>query len=297
MRHAYLIMAHNEFDILEKLLRLLDDERNDLYIHIDKKVKDFPFERFRTLTEHSAVYFTPRVDVRWADTSITECQLLMLKEAVPRGYRYYHLLSGVDLPLKTMDELHRFFEEHDGKEFVHFCTDEQTERMRFHVEYHHFRRLMRSPHALPRAAGYALTGVSRLGWRLGIRRRWEEGVRLASGSNWCSITHALASYIVEMEEWILDHFRLTCVSDELYIQTLVENSAFRQRLYRAEKDDNYLANLRHIDWKRGNPYVFRSADFDELMASPCFFARKFSTKVDGEIIDRIYAYFRKVEEA
>ena len=33
-RHAYLIKAHHQFDLLEKLLRLLDDERNDIYIHI-----------------------------------------------------------------------------------------------------------------------------------------------------------------------------------------------------------------------------------------------------------------------
>lgn len=297
MRHAYLIMAHNEFDILEKLMHLLDDERNDLYIHIDKKVADFPFDRFRALTKHAAVYFTPRVDVRWADTSLTECQLLMLQEATARRYRYYHLLSGVDLPLKSNDALHSFFAENDGREFVHFCTDEQTERMRFHVEYYHFRRLMRSPKSLERLAGYALTGVSRLLWQLGFRRKWEEGLRLASGSNWCSITHELASYIVEKADWVRERFRLTCVSDELYIQTLVENSDFRRRLYRPEKDDNYLANLRHIDWKRGNPYVFRTADFDELMASPCFFARKFSSKADPEIIERIYAQLRTGDTA
>ena len=45
-KHAYLIMAHNNFGILEKLLMLLDDQRNDIYIHIDKKVKDFDFHYF-----------------------------------------------------------------------------------------------------------------------------------------------------------------------------------------------------------------------------------------------------------
>ena len=30
-------MAHNEYDILNKLLLLLDDERNDIFIHYDKK--------------------------------------------------------------------------------------------------------------------------------------------------------------------------------------------------------------------------------------------------------------------
>ncbi|CAK7080896.1 MAG: hypothetical protein PARBB_03974 [Parabacteroides distasonis] len=38
-KHAYLIMAHNEPIILNKLLLLIDDERNDIFIHYDKKCK------------------------------------------------------------------------------------------------------------------------------------------------------------------------------------------------------------------------------------------------------------------
>ena len=40
-KHAYLIIAHNNFYILKKLIALIDDERNDIYIHIDKKTKNF----------------------------------------------------------------------------------------------------------------------------------------------------------------------------------------------------------------------------------------------------------------
>ena len=40
-KHAYLIMAYRQFDVLEKILCILDDERNDFYIHIDKKAADF----------------------------------------------------------------------------------------------------------------------------------------------------------------------------------------------------------------------------------------------------------------
>jgi len=41
-KHAYLIIAHGNWVILEKLLNLLDDEKNDIYLHIDAKVTDFP---------------------------------------------------------------------------------------------------------------------------------------------------------------------------------------------------------------------------------------------------------------
>ena len=36
-RHAYLIMAHNHFGFLKELLGCLDDSRNDIYLHIDRK--------------------------------------------------------------------------------------------------------------------------------------------------------------------------------------------------------------------------------------------------------------------
>ena len=36
-KHAYLIMCHNNLEVLKTLVSLLDDSRNDIYIHIDRK--------------------------------------------------------------------------------------------------------------------------------------------------------------------------------------------------------------------------------------------------------------------
>ena len=62
-KHAYLIMAHNNFEILEKTLKILDDERNDFYIHVDKKVKNFDFEKFKNIIQKSRIIFIERIDV------------------------------------------------------------------------------------------------------------------------------------------------------------------------------------------------------------------------------------------
>lgn len=40
MKHAYLIIAHGELPVLETLLSMLDDERNDVYLHVDKRAHD-----------------------------------------------------------------------------------------------------------------------------------------------------------------------------------------------------------------------------------------------------------------
>ena len=39
MKHAYLIIAHSEYPILQILLSMLDEYGNDVYLHIDKRAK------------------------------------------------------------------------------------------------------------------------------------------------------------------------------------------------------------------------------------------------------------------
>ena len=92
MRHAYLIIAHNEPEILRILLSLLDDERNDVYLHIDKKAS-FDFTNLKAVK--SRLYILPvHIDARWGDFSLVEIELLLLKEAYSNGsYSYYHLLG------------------------------------------------------------------------------------------------------------------------------------------------------------------------------------------------------------
>ncbi len=36
-RHAYHILAHNEPKVLQTLVEMIDDERNDIYIYLNKK--------------------------------------------------------------------------------------------------------------------------------------------------------------------------------------------------------------------------------------------------------------------
>lgn len=54
-KHAYLIMAHNQWEVLAQLLEVIDDPRNDIYLHIDKKCL-FP-ENAYLLRLHNPVCF------------------------------------------------------------------------------------------------------------------------------------------------------------------------------------------------------------------------------------------------
>ncbi|MGL5245877.1 MAG: beta-1,6-N-acetylglucosaminyltransferase, partial [Sarcina sp.] len=81
----------------------------------------------------------------------------------------------------------------------------------------------------------------------------------------------------------------TC-SDEVFLQTFSLNSSFKNKIYSITSENN--GSLRFIDWKRGNPYVFRINDFEELIKPSYLFARKFDVNTDKEIIDKLYDYIK-----
>lgn len=291
MKHAYLIIAHNEPYILEKQLKLIDDERNDIYIHIDKKWKNFDFDYFKKIVKKSNLYFIPRLDVRWGTYRQIECELLLLKMAYSNKYAYYHLISGIDMPLKSQDEIHAFFNENNGYEFIHFdCYDSVKEETIERIKYYHlFTSKFRNKGLLAKIYNSLHFHLIRFQKKLKINRCKDLNIR--KGANWFSITNDLAGYIISNEKFIKKYFKYSYCSDELFVQTLVYNSKFYNNLY-LKKDDDYMSIMRYIDWNRGEPYIFKSEDFNDLINSKYLFARKFSTKVDKKIIDKIYDHIK-----
>ena len=81
-KHAYLIMAHTQPELLKKLLERLDDERNDIYLHIDSKAKDYPISDIAAVLKKSKCIVTERTDVKWGSYSQIHCEMVLLKEAV-----------------------------------------------------------------------------------------------------------------------------------------------------------------------------------------------------------------------
>ena len=108
--HAYLIIAHEQFDLLESLLKCIDDARNDIYIHIDSR-SELDIGRIEKVLRNSRVEFVPRIHIRWGGFDMVRCEYMLLEAAFESGreYEYVHLISGADLPLKNQDEIHRYF--------------------------------------------------------------------------------------------------------------------------------------------------------------------------------------------
>ena len=286
--HAYLIMIHEDSLVLERLIQLLDDENNDFYIHIDKHGSAVDARKLRGLAVKSKIFICKKYKVYWGTNSITNAELYLLKQALKGKYDYYHVLSGADLPIKPKEKIQQFFEENNGKEFIHFGTKQyqQDIQQRYNV-YHFFSKQLgrkRDKKIWVDLETYSLAAQR----RFHIDRIKKKTFSFYGGANWCSITSGLAAYAVRNYPKYKRAFWATQISDEAIWQTIVMDSPFRENLYIAGFDNNYNACLRYIDWNRGTPYVFQNGDFDELMASDCMFARKFDAKIDHEIVDKIY---------
>lgn len=290
MRHAYMIIAHNQFDLLERIIFCLDNPNSDIYIHIDAKVKTFDFDYFSKLTKYSKIVFTERVSVSWGGFSQIQCELTLLKAAIKGNYDYYHLLSGVDLPLRSSEYIHAFFEEHVGKEFIHFSTPEycKSDNVNLRIQYYHFLQdIAGRSQGWMRFATQFLRKAQKI---LGVNRLRRNTFEVKCGANWFSITHELAEYILSQENWIQKYCGNSFCADEVFLQTLVWNSKFKERIYMPNDKGDYRSCLRYVDWVRGNPYVFRNEDYDELISSEYLFARKFDYQKDKEVCERIVRY-------
>jgi len=120
-KHAYLIEAHKDDYVFYSLLKMLDHELNDIFIHMDSKNVGFNPEQIKKTVHQSSIFFTQRTSVIWGGYSQINAELLLLEKATQTNkYAYYHLLSGQDLPIKPQSYIHEFFEKNNGLEYVRF---------------------------------------------------------------------------------------------------------------------------------------------------------------------------------
>ena len=95
---------------------------------------------------------------------------------------------------------------------------------------------------------------------------------------------------LERKDEILKMFNHTFCPDEIFLQTVLWNSPFRNNIYKINDEFNSCRRL--IDWTRGKPYVWQIGDYVQLMEDKeCFFARKFSSK-DKAIVEAILKKLR-----
>lgn len=298
MRHAFLIIAHNNWEQLKKLIECLDSDNHDIYVHIDKKSREYDESFFENTTKKSNLKIYRKYEVYWGGFSQVQVEIFLFQMSHHEHYDYYHLISGADLPLKNNKEIDAFFEDHKGNEFILYddMALNQNSEITRRTKYYHFLQNYRRKYK-QKWKNDIFTFFERvlLVCQIIIRidRTKNLDWKIKYGSQWVSITHELVSVILENKNKITRVFSCTNCADELFIQTIAYNCGFKQKIY--QPDLNQTANLRYIDWNRGNngnPYTFKFCDKNLLIPSDSkenknLFARKFSESIDKSIINEV----------
>lgn len=268
MTHAWLIIAHNEFGILQRLVSALDAPECDIYIHIDSKVRELP----KIKTKRSKlIVLNNRIDVRWGSVSQIQCEIDLIKAAASDRYHdYYHIVSGTTLPLKPLLLIERYFESKAGCSIVSgLCKSSRSQELLKVRRYNIFLRYYSSAGLVGKLSQFLWKSAIALQHSLGIEVNRSKIFYKAS--NWLSLTQEAVNYILPKEKVILKTYRFSFCGDEYFIPSELMTSPLKDKVVNNEK---YL--LHNIS--RSNASTYRLDEYDGLCKTGYLFARKFTER-------------------
>lgn len=280
MKIAVLIQAHRNPEQLARLCKQLQHQCVDIYIHIDLKSDIRPFKELIP----QATYIDDRVNVIWGGFSQVEATLRSLRRihTAPTKYDYVLLTSGQDCLLKPIDYIVEQIEidMHRGKGYIFGrpLTDSKVDfyTHRSYKNYH----VSLTNMLLAKIINKVIRLFSF------VKRKYPYNT-IVKGSSWWCLTSACTSYILDFcnanPQYVKFHKYARCC-DEYFFHNIVANSPFANAELRIE-DHHYV----YTDWSehKPNPKIFTINDYQAIITSGKWLARKFDTNTDTAIIDAI----------
>jgi hypothetical protein len=267
MRNAWLIMAHNEFEVLRLLLSKLDSPDSDFYLHFDRKVKTLP--ALEPLQHGRLFVLEERIDGRWGDISLVEIELLLMETALKNGpYTHYHVLSGVHLPLWSKEELIRFYDSHPDETILRLWdrNDEEADfkMRRFHYPVRDFK-----------SANRGRRKACQLTWRASLRVQKTLGIRhlrnevFYKADQWLSLAEPACRYLVDNKKSILKKYKWSFCPDEFFAPTELMAHSETGACF-------HYPQLLYAEFGVDSPRTFPLEAYEELKKTGCLWARKFT---------------------
>lgn len=303
-KHAFLISAHQDVEQLCRLIYALDSEYSLFYVHWDKKQEQVLYQSsyFKKLQKKTNVFFVKSIKVYWGGVSQVMATIELLKAAIQSSETvYFHLLSGIDYPLKPLSFIFDFFAKNNHNYLLYVPEESNCE---YYINRYYFydtdymdvrgdtvgckKKIVRNLLLLLQRCTYLL--VQKLGLR--IRRRIP--MKYYHGSNWFSFTRESVDYIlkrVSNEAWILKRFKYTAVSDESFFTMLIMDSP---QLRKTVINDDLRLKMPDSSLNRGG-YIQAEKDFEFIQNSSALFGRKFCTGVSEKLLERIDLEILKIK--
>jgi len=231
MKICYLILAHNNFRHLDRLIDALTDDGSSFYIHLDKKVK----ANYSPLADNVKV-IPERIDINWGGFSMVKATLALMRNGVSESpdADYYILLSGVDYPIRSKKFLYDLLEK--KKEYIDIAPVPAPYKPIERYQHYFFDFKRRDARIYnPKLLSEILLKS------IGVKRNLP--FKIYAGTQWFALTGDCVKYIlktVSQDKRYIDFFKYTLIPDEAFFQTIIGNSPFIH---------NTAASLTYTDWE------------------------------------------------
>ncbi len=261
------LLVHDHLDRAAALVRFLHESGCKIAVHVDAKVAEDEFGRFRQAVGHlENVGFAPRVHCEWGRFSLVQAQLAAAETLLEKFDDVTHvmLLSGACLPNRPLPELADFLARHPDTDFIESVAVGGTSWIKGGLEAERFSLYFPLSFVRHRRRFDALVWLQR---KLGVRRTLPRGLSPHIGSQWWTLTRAtLGAILNDPDRAAYDRFFKHCwIPDESYFQSLARKHS--------QKIRSRSLTFARFDF-RGKPMIFYDdhARFIEHLDS--FFVRK-----------------------
>lgn len=290
MKNAILILAHKEFPLL---LHLVDYFSQDCYvfIHIDKKANVSKQDISILLSKPQVIAVYRKYNVNWGGFSILRTELFLFKEAIRLcDATYFHIISGLDYPIKPLTAFLDFFERNQNLNFISCGNvgDNRLKKKNAYFRYQYFLpydQFRGNRKQIWKKINRFVEFQRRIGVSRGIPVQFN---RIYCGSQWLSVplktVRDILKYTKEKPAFYR-RLRYTFAPEETYFQTIIVNMCPRENVV--------FKNYRFIRWKNENnnsPANLSMIHFHLLVESDDFFARKMEMPYCNDIITKIDKY-------
>ena len=225
--------------------------------------------------------------------SQVEATYRLLKCAASKGnYQYYHFLTGATFPLKNQNDMHDFFDFHEGKQFIAYVPEHMEYKTIERVKYH---SLLPEIGAKNGIIGKALRESRKLWYSAqkmcNVDHFERFHMQYKKGLAYWSITDELARFLLDQEQTTREMLFYSISGDEVFVQTLTYNSRFKNSIYQI--GDEWEGSQREVPWgqfgnRPGNNFALE--DLDYLLSSKRCFALKFEGSDGINLINKIVEY-------
>ncbi len=293
----YLILVHNNLDQLKLLVNKIKTPNSEVYIHLDKKIKNF-----KKIGDVHYIRNRQRIS-RWG-TSMIKAEIIWYSEIYKNMRKWDHvvLISWQCYPIKNIKYIEKYIHNLWNRSCITYNEAGKyiwrLDRYYFYDNNFHVPRVidnrifalawlfvkLGSPRRVP-AINYAIWLIANA--ILPKRKYLINNYKIYKWDQWMVLSYKHVKWILEFlesEKWkkYLSSFEYTSCSDEIFFQTMIlSNEKLKKEI------NNEL--LWYIVWEKdaNSPNVLTSKDLDSIKNSKKLFARKFDINIDRTIFEKI----------